>query len=227
MDKCVIVVAGGRGTRIGRDIPKQFIAVREKPILSYTIDLFRKYDKEIEIILVLPSDQIEEWYKVCSKYGVEIDYKIVAGGAERFNSVLNGLNEIKYDQALVAVHDGVRPLVSIETIKRTFESAESCKAAIPVIPVVDSLRELEKGAVDRAKFVAVQTPQVFELEILRKGYSQPFSSKFTDDASVVESLGIEVTCVDGDTNNIKITHERDLIIMDLILAENDSRASSS
>ncbi len=217
--KFAIIVAGGKGERMQTDIPKQFIEIQGKPILMYSIENFNRYDISIQIILVLPSGQIEFWHTLCKKHAFEIPHKIVTGGQSRFDSVINGLDAVKLP-ALVAVHDGVRPLVSVETITRCFESAEKYGTAIPVIELVDSIRQItETGnqSVDRNAYKLVQTPQIFDGEILKKAYKQDFSPLFTDDASVVEAMGTKIHLVEGNRENIKITTEFDLRIAQITM----------
>ncbi len=217
--KVAMIVAGGKGERMNADIPKQFLEIHGKPILMHTLEVFRRYDAGIEIILVLPSVQIEFWKKLCKKHAFDIPHQIVAGGETRFHSVKNGL-EVIHSQSLIGVHDGVRPLVSINTIKHCFDEAEKSGAAIPVIDLVESIRQItETGSqsVDRSAYKLVQTPQVFESELLKKAYEQEFSSLFTDDASVVETMGVKIQLVEGNRENIKITTEFDLKIAESLI----------
>lgn len=209
-----IIVAGGKGERMNVDIPKQFLEIHGKPILMYTLEVFYRFDATMKLILVLPEVQIDFWKELCVKYNFNIIHQIVSGGQTRFHSVKNGLEAVNVP-SLVAVHDGVRPLVSIETIERCFEGAEKFNAAIPVIDLVDSIRQLtETGSqsLDRNVYKLVQTPQIFDAELLKKAYEQDFSPLFTDDASVVEALGIKIQLVEGNRENIKITTEFDLKI---------------
>ena len=221
LDKYVIIVAGGKGLRMGTEIPKQFLEVGGLPVLMRTILCFTEYDTEMKIILVLPHDQQEYWKELCEKYGFDAEYTIVDGGDTRFQSVKNGLSAIPDDEeGLVAVHDGVRPFVSREVIDRCFDEAEDKGAAIPVVPVIDTLRDIQTGCtVPRSNYRAVQTPQVFDLALLKKAYDRPFDKNFTDDASVVESYGKEVTLVDGNRENIKLTTLYDLRIAELFVED--------
>ena len=217
--KTVIIVAGGTGKRMQADIPKQFIELKSKPILMHTIEVFVKYDHHINIIVVLPENQMAVWKQMCKKYNFNIAHQMVAGGVTRFDSVKNGL-ELAPDEGLVAVHDGVRPLVSVQTIHRCFEMAERTGAAIPVIDIVESIRKVEENdneAVDRNLYKAVQTPQVFEAQILKAAYRQDYVPAFTDDASVVEAFGHKISIVEGNKENIKITTPLDLGIGELFL----------
>ena len=217
--KITIIVAGGKGERMNADVPKQFLEIQGKPILMYTLEAFNRYDAEMKLILVLPSTQIDFWKELCKKHSFLLQHQIVEGGSARFYSVKNGLAEVK-TPSLVAVHDGVRPLVSQNTIARCFEAAEKFEAAIPVVDLVDSIRQLtESGSlsVDRSAYKLVQTPQVFDAELLKKAYEQNFSPLFTDDASVVEAMGVHVQLVEGNRENIKITTEFDLRIAQTLI----------
>lgn len=219
MTKTAIIVAGGKGERMQTSVPKQFLEIKGKPVLMHTLEAFWGYDNNIQLILVLPSIQIDFWKQLCKKHAFHIEHLIVEGGATRFHSVKNGLSIVEA-QSLVAVHDGVRPLVSNDTIARCFDSAEKYQAVIPVVDLIDSIREIsenENRAVDRNKYKLVQTPQVFPGSVLKKAYEQEFSSFFTDDASVVEVTGVEVHLVEGNRENIKITTEIDLKIAEALL----------
>lgn len=217
--KIALIVAGGKGERMQTDIPKQFIEIKGKPILMYTLEVFRRYDAEMNLILVLPTVQINFWKALCKKYAFDTPHQIIAGGSTRFQSVKNGLDSILVP-ALIAVHDGVRPLVSTDSIARCFDKAEAFGTAIPVVDSVDSIRQITpegSQSVDRSLFKLVQTPQVFDSEILKKAYEQDFSQLFTDDASVVESVGIKIHLVEGNRENIKITTAFDLEMAEYLL----------
>lgn len=210
--KTVLVVAGGKGMRMQADIPKQFIEIEGRPILMHTLETFSQYDAKIQLILVLPEFQIEFWKSLCIEHEFVIPHKIIHGGETRFHSVKNGLNALVGD-GLVAIHDGVRPLVSQATIARCFKGAEEFGAAIPTIDLVESLRYVDafgNKSVDRSAYQLVQTPQVFELKLLKDAYNQEFSPLFTDDASVVEAYGNTIHLVEGNRENIKITTAFDL-----------------
>ncbi|NLI72583.1 MAG: 2-C-methyl-D-erythritol 4-phosphate cytidylyltransferase [Bacteroidales bacterium] len=220
--KTAIIVAGGKGKRMNTEIPKQFLELNGKPILIHTLEKFHQFSNEIELILVLPSTQIDLWRKLCKKHQFFIKHKIVKGGSSRFHSVKNGLSAVKNSNGLIAIHDGVRPLVDIETIKRSFDGANEFGASIPVIDVVDSIRKVsgnENEAVDRNVIKLVQTPQVFRSKIILKSYEQPYRKHFTDDASVVESAGYSVKLVEGNRENIKITHMQDLQLAEILLKQ--------
>lgn len=218
-----IIVAGGKGLRMGGDIPKQFIPVNGMPVLMHTIRRFREFDPQMHIVLVLPKDHQDYWRQLCGEYCFTDRHDIADGGSTRFHSSQNGIMALTEapDTDIVAIHDGVRPLVSVETIGRCFTAAAESGAAIPVLPVIDTLRYVghadENGVnteqghnVLRSDYRVVQTPQTFRLALLRRAFTQPFSERFTDDASVVEALGEKVTMVDGNRENIKITTPYDL-----------------
>lgn len=197
---------------MGADRPKQFLEIGGKPILRHTIERFLAFDPSFEVIVVLPSAQKEWWRDYCRQSGFLERYSIVSGGITRFHSVQNALRYVG-NEGLVAVHDGVRPLVSRPLLERIFAAAEEAPAVIPAVPVVESVRKVEEEAsvpVSRDGLVLVQTPQVFAAEVLRKAYDQPFSPSFTDDASVVEASGVRVHVVPGDRMNLKITTPEDL-----------------
>jgi 2-C-methyl-D-erythritol 4-phosphate cytidylyltransferase len=219
MNKTAIIVAGGKGERMNADIPKQFLEIQGKPILMHTLEAFMNFDASLQLILVLPAAQFEFWETLCKKHALNIPHQIVAGGQTRFQSVKNGLDAVKVP-ALVAIHDGVRPLVSKETISRCFDAAAKFGAAIPTMDSIESIRFVDANgskSVDRTAYKMVQTPQVFDAELLRKAYEQEFSALFTDDASVVEAMGATVHLVDGNRENIKITTEFDLIVAERLL----------
>lgn len=214
-----IVVAGGSGQRFGSQTPKQFLELNGLPVIMHSINTFWNFDSSIGIVISLPADYFDFWQTLVSKYKFEVPHKIVAGGATRFQSVKNGLDSIE-DEGLVAIHDAVRPLVSNETIARCFERAQQFGNAIPVIPMVDSIRELKDQSsfqVNRDAYVLVQTPQVFRVSLLKSAYKQEFSTLFTDDASVVEKMGIQIELTEGNRENIKITNQMDFIFAEAIL----------
>ena len=209
----VIIVAGGSGSRFKSDIPKQFVELANKPILMHSVTAFYNYDKNAEIIIVLPEQQLDYWVSLCKKYNFNIKHRVVIGGKTRFNSVKNALNSIEQSDNLIAIHDGVRPLVSNKTIENCFMQAKISGNAIPVILPVDSVRQVadnDSNIVDRANLRLIQTPQVFKAKILKKAYNQDFDESFTDDASVVETFGEKINLVEGNRENIKITNNIDL-----------------
>ena len=212
MTKNVIIVAGGKGLRMSSDVPKQFILLKNKPILMHTIEAFFNYDNSIKIILILPKEHIAFWQQLCKKYSFSINCVVAEGGIERFFSVKNGLNLVE-QSSIVAIHDGVRPFVSKETLKNCFATAEKFGNAVPVVPFNESVRWVANGEnrhINRANLRIVQTPQVFRADILQAAYQQPFSEYFTDDASVVETFGERINLVEGNLENIKITTKSDL-----------------
>jgi 2-C-methyl-D-erythritol 4-phosphate cytidylyltransferase len=220
MHKYAIIVAGGKGERMGVNTPKQFLELAGKPILMHTLEKFNQTFSSIEIILALPENQIDFWEELCCKYEfTNVPHQIVKGGETRFHSVKNALTLVK-ENSIVAIHDGVRPLVSSQTIKACFTEAESKGNAIPVVPVVESLRYVNKEenkAVKRSCYRLVQTPQCFSSALILKAYQQKYDNAFTDDASVVEKLGETIHLVEGNKENIKITTAEDLIIAEALL----------
>ena len=233
----VIIVAGGKGLRMGSDIPKQFLPVNGKPVLMRTLERFREYADDLNIILVLPEAQQAYWHQLCEQYQFDVKYQLANGGATRFHSVQNGLAKIPDDaQGVVGVHDGVRPFPAIEVIRNCYETARTAKAVIPVIPVVETVRHLsadgkEHSAADgketegntmhshtvpRDEYRLVQTPQTFDIQLLKAANRQPYNDGFTDDASVVESYGHAITLVEGNRENIKITTPYDLKIAEVL-----------
>ncbi len=224
MKKNVIIVAGGKGLRMGNDLPKQFIPIGGKPVLMRTIEAFYRFDQDINIILVLPVSHQDYWKSLCEEYNFSIEHTIGNGGETRFHSVKNGLALVA--DGLVGVQDGVRPFGSVEMIKRCFDAAEEeFPAVIPVIDSTDSLREVvdedKSRIVDRSKIRLVQTPQVFDVNVLKKAYQTDFKETFTDDASVVEAMGVNVHLVKGEVTNIKITTPLDLKIGELIIRDKE------
>jgi len=219
MKKFALLVAGGNGSRMGETIPKQFIELNGRPVLMHTFDAFTKYDKQIEFILVLPENQVEYWDGLCKKHRFEQKYKLAFGGKTRFHSVKNGLELIDSD-GVVFIHDGVRPLVSEQTLENCFNTTIEKGNALPVIPANESVRVVENGknrAVDRSKYFLVQTPQTFKTGLIKKAFKQPFTELFTDDASVLEKFGEAINLVEGNRENIKITYPEDIIVSELFL----------
>jgi 2-C-methyl-D-erythritol 4-phosphate cytidylyltransferase len=215
MKAYAIIVAGGKGLRMGGEVPKQFLPINGKPILMHTIEVFRKALDGIEIILVLPADQHEYWQKLCQDYNFCSPELIAKGGETRFHSVKNGLAFLPDDEdAVVGIHDGVRPFISKETIQRCYAAAAGGRAVVPVVPVVETIRQILPDGKSitrpRDEYRLVQTPQTFPLVMLKKAYEQSYSETFTDDASVVEAMGEETLMVEGNRENIKITTPSDL-----------------
>ena len=220
MKKYAIIVAGGSGKRMQTETPKQFLKLSNQPILMLTLKQFYLADKAINLLVVLPKDHIDTWEALCAQYDFTVPHQVVEGGQERFFSVKNGLDEISGD-GLVAIHDGVRPFVSVQKINNAFIETKKLRATTLAVPLKDSIRILDKNgskAVDRDAYQLVQTPQTFHLSLIKKAYEQPFLGAFTDDASVVEALGETVCLIEGDYTNIKITSPEDLVIGEAILA---------
>lgn len=216
----IIIVAGGNGNRMGTSCPKQFLLLDGLPILARTINTFAATLPTAPLVVVLPEEHVGFWKNLAARFEVT-KHTVVTGGAQRFHSVRNGLAALSDDVALIAVHDGVRPLVSADLIRRTAESAAEHGAAIPVIEPADTFRETDGASshsIDRHRLRAVQTPQIFRAEPLRRAYEAEFSPAFTDDASVIEQAGHPVFLCDGERRNIKITTPEDLIIAEALLA---------
>ena len=221
MQLYAIIVAGGSGKRMGADLPKQFLELAGRPVLMHTIERFKTFNNDIEIITVLPENQLLFWAELQEKYSFEVPQTLVKGGSARFYSVRNGL-EFVNTPGLVAIHDGVRPFVSIDTIKRCFEAAGRSGSTVPVISPAESMRMVngtESIPVDRRNIRIVQTPQVFDSELIKKAYQQKYSPDFTDDATVFEMNGGKIILVDGNRENIKITNPEDLIISKALISE--------
>lgn len=221
MKKVAVIVAGGSGSRMQSDIPKQFILMGGQPILMHTIARFYHYDPAIQIILVLPENQIEWWEELCLEYNFVIRVQIVPGGKTRFQSVRNGLNAIEsgFKNTFVAIHDGVRPFVSNEVLNRSFEEALIFDNAITCVSLKDSVRLMEGGVsihVDRSLYRLVQTPQTFRFELIKDFYQEE-KGHFTDDASVAEFHGMKIHLTEGNYENIKITTPEDLVIGEAFL----------
>jgi 2-C-methyl-D-erythritol 4-phosphate cytidylyltransferase len=239
----IIIVAGGSGRRMGSETPKQFLPLAGKPVLMRTIERLADALPEVDRIVVLPQEQTDRWAELCEQYDFTIPHTVATGGETRFHSVKNGLEiALAAGCEVIGVHDGVRPLVAKELIERVLDGAEECGAAIPVIPLSDSVREVDycdscqdlshvvgSRPIDRNRLVAIQTPQFFRATILQKAYQQAYSSEsangqaystqFTDDASVVEAAGYTVTLTPGDPANIKITTPVDLVLAERLLIE--------
>jgi len=220
----IIIVAGGKGLRMGSDIPKQFLPIGGKPVLMRTLERFRTYSSALQIILVLPEAQQDYWRQLCEDYHFDVEHQIANGGQTRFHSVQNGLALVPDDaEGVVGVHDGVRPFPSIEVIRNCYETARTAKAVIPVIPVVETVRQLmsdgqvSSRTVPRDDYRLVQTPQTFDIQLLKAANRQPYNDGFTDDASVVESYGYAITLVEGNRENIKITTPYDLKIAEVLI----------
>lgn len=212
--KYAIIVAGGSGSRMKRDIPKQFIEVGGLPILMHTLKRFKEADSEIELILVLPESQFEFWNELCSIYPT-VPHQLIKGGKTRFQSGLNGLQVIE-NEGLVAIHDGVRPFVSVEIINESFKVAAEKGTAVVSVSSKDSVRVNGKS-IDRSTVRIIQTPQTFQISLIKKAFETEELSIFTDDASVAEHAGFKIYLIDGNYENIKITTPEDLLWAEVIL----------
>ena len=225
--KYVIVMAAGSGTRMGLDIPKQFIEIDGKAILQMTIETFLSACPDVSVVTVLPEDHIPYWKEYCLKRNFTCPQVLVKGGITRFHYVRNALDRIP-DGAVVAVHDGVRPLVTPALVKDMYSRAEVLPAVIPVVPCVDTMKVLEKkgnelttvagAVVDRSVLFGAQTPQIFHSEVIKEAYSLPYDTSFTDDASVVERYGKSLSYVIGERLNLKITTQEDILLVRAILS---------
>ena len=212
MKQYIIIVAGGSGSRMGSTMPKQFLDLNCKPILMHTIEKMHQCLAHSEIILALPKSEFDTWKKLCQEHHFNVNHQVVEGGNTRFESVSNALKKVN-EKSVVAVHDGVRPLVKNSVVNECMQIAQESGTAIPVIAIEESLRQKsESGSVvvNRDEFLIVQTPQCFSSEVLLKAYQQDYSPTFTDDASVVEAMGIEIQLIQGNKENIKITTPEDL-----------------
>lgn len=225
-------MAAGSGTRMGAEMPKQFIELEGKAILQRTIEVFKDAYPDISVVTVLPEQHIEYWKDYCYRKSFVCPQILVKGGITRFHSVKNALKKVP-DGAVVAVHDGVRPFVSVDLVRRLFDETESAVSAIPVLPCVDTMKVLSKttdnqgrevlaavpgASVDRSVLFGAQTPQVFHSEVLKQAYEQAFDTAFTDDASVVEKYGKNLSYLIGERFNIKITTRDDLIIAGAVMS---------
>lgn len=230
MREYALIVAGGSGTRMESSTPKQFLELAGMPILMHTILAFHSYSSSITIIIVLPLDQIEHWNYLCLKHGFTIPHKVVKGGATRFQSVRNGLSScIEEDNAMVAIHDGVRPLVRKEMIRASFQLAASNGTAVAAVTLKESIRKTDQAgshSVDRSEFKLVQTPQTFKYHLIKHAYNIPESSILTDDATVAEKAGIKIALFEGAYDNIKITTPIDLKIAAAILGDRTKKSGT-
>jgi 2-C-methyl-D-erythritol 4-phosphate cytidylyltransferase len=215
----VIIVAGGTGTRMKSGTPKQFMLLAGRPVLMYSLSAFHEAIPGINIVVALPALLFQQWDELCTRYDLPIPHRVAAGGETRFHSVKNALDLLP-STGLVAVHDAARPLVTRSLIQRTFAVASQTGNCIPVVTPAESLRQVTADgsiALNRTGYRTVQTPQVFRTATLKKAYEQDFRDSFTDDATVVESLGEKITLTDGDPSNIKLTHPHDLQIAGILL----------
>ncbi|MBK3516662.1 2-C-methyl-D-erythritol 4-phosphate cytidylyltransferase [Carboxylicivirga marina] len=219
MTNYAVIVAGGSGTRMGSSVPKQFLKINDLPVLMHTIKTFQQFDTQMKLILVLPESQIDYWQQLCEEHQFDAKHQIAKGGSTRFESVKNGLSLIT-ETALIGIHDGVRPFVSPNTLKRCYHHAQALGNAIPVLDAFESIRQLNDDcskAIDRSSIKLVQTPQVFHSDQLMAAYNQDYDSLFTDDASVVEAYGKTIHLVAGNRENIKITTPFDLVLAEAFI----------
>lgn len=219
MKKYVLILAGGIGKRMNSDIPKQFIPIVGKPVLMHTIAKFREYDPEMQIIVIIPKVHIPLWLDLCQEFSFKIEHEIVEGGKERFYSVRNGLDAIS-DSGLILIHDGVRPLVSLETIDRVVNTSLEKGNAIPCMEINQSVRKVSAGKnrmINRAGLRVIQTPQGFHSKLIKEAYSKRYRKSFTDDASVLEASGHEINLVKGNNKNLKITNSIDIHMIDCLM----------
>jgi 2-C-methyl-D-erythritol 4-phosphate cytidylyltransferase len=213
----VIITAGGIGSRMGATIPKQFLEISGKPLLFHTLERFHKFDPSAEILLTLPLDWQSFWDELIQQHKFSVPHHVVNGGEQRYDSVRNAV--VVAQGHFIAIHDGVRPFVSKETLQRCWDSVQKSNAVIPVLQVKDSIRSLDAGkstAVERSLYRLVQTPQCFSKELLVQAYQIPYDSSITDDASLVEKTGKEIQLVEGNEENIKITTPLDLLLAEQI-----------
>ena len=216
--RSVIITAGGIGKRMKSALPKQFLPICDKPLLMHTLEKFYHFDPKIQIVLTLPDVWREYWEALVAENEFKIPHRVVSGGAERYHSIKNALQYCLGD--VIAIHDGVRPLVSSKTLDACFDSVKSNDAVIPVLDLKSSLRKISNGiseVVDRSSFVEVQTPQCFKKEVIIASYQREYHDKITDDAGLAEEAGFKITCVSGNEENIKVTSQTDLLFAELLL----------
>lgn len=221
MNEFVIIVAGGSGSRMNSDIPKQFMPIAGKPVLMHTLEAFRAYNSQISIRLVLPESQFETWLSLCDQHGGSAGETLVPGGMTRFHSVHNGLKSILEEEGIVAVHDGVRPFISAAIIANSFSTAAHFGSAVTCVKLKDSVRswqsETQHKALDREHFRLIQTPQTFRLDWMRNAFGAGYLPHFTDCASVLEKAGYPIHLIDGAYQNIKITTPDDLLWAEVLV----------
>ena len=219
MEKQVIIVAAGSGSRMGLDIPKQFILLKDLPVLMHTVNRFYEYDPKMKIILVLAENEIESWNSLVKKYNFKTPHFIFKGGPNRYQSVKNGLESVK-EHCIVAIHDGVRPLCSVKLIERCFNEAEKNSNAIPAVPVTETIRSIDGDKnfmINRDNLRIIQTPQCFDSVKLKKAYQNSSAENFTDDAGVFEEDGNKIHLIEGEKSNIKITVREDLAVAEVLI----------
>jgi 2-C-methyl-D-erythritol 4-phosphate cytidylyltransferase len=220
MSNYAIIVAGGKGLRMGSDLPKQFLHIHKKPVLLYTISRFIEFDKKIDLTLVLPKDHMGHWEEIKEAFVPQLKIRIVEGGTSRFRSVKNGLSVLP-EEGFVAIHDGVRPNVSAKIIAESFQSAKKFGSGVAAVKLKESARKLTQSgskAVIRDNYRLIQTPQTFDLKLLKRAFLVDEHPSFTDDATVFEADGNSVYLIEGDYKNLKITTTEDLLITEYLLA---------
>jgi 2-C-methyl-D-erythritol 4-phosphate cytidylyltransferase len=216
-----LVVAGGKGTRIPGTLPKQFLTLNGRPILLHTLDAFYRYNPQLPVVLVLPADDRSTWLQITRQYTCHNPVTLVDGGETRFQSVRNGLAALS-GEGLVAIHDGVRPLISEDIIGASYRLAAAHKTAIAAVRLKESIRMTDQDttrAVDRSRFRLIQTPQTFDLALIKKAYQQKEDATMTDDASVAERAGFNISLFEGSYENIKITTPEDLVVAEALLKQ--------
>jgi 2-C-methyl-D-erythritol 4-phosphate cytidylyltransferase len=221
VNKIVLIVAGGSGTRMNSGVPKQFMLLQKQPVLMHTLNVFHRYKRNMELILALPESQVERWNELCKIHDFRLRHQVVSGGETRFHTVKKNIAGLP-NGSLVAIHDGVRPLVSLDTIDRCFQAAAEYGNAVPCIEIPETLRRLNgkrSRQVNRTNYRLIQTPQVFLTDLLKKAYDQDYRPDFTDDAGVLESMGLTIHLVEGNGENIKITYPQDLIVAGTLLKD--------
>ena len=219
MNNYTIIVAGGTGSRMKGELPKQFMLLNGKPVILYSIEAFYSYDPSVQIILVIHPSYLSLWKKMISEFRISIPFKVAEGGPTRFDSVKNGLKLIE-DDGFVAVHDAARPVINADFLRKLFLAATTHGSAIPVVPLTDTVRIIDGDTShqqDRAFLRAVQTPQVFKISDLQRAYTQPYQPVFTDDGSVMEAAGFPVHLTEGRPENIKITHLQDITVAEALI----------
>ncbi len=215
-----LIVAGGQGRRMQASLPKQFIPVAGQPVLMHTLAVFHRCSPAIHLITILPKTEMPRWQTLCAEHRFTVPHTVVAGGSTRSASVRNGLQRVKEEISLVAVHDGVRPLVTLELINRSFAEAECYGSAVATVPLKDSIRKIvgeNSEAMVRTDYHLVQTPQTFRTEWLREAYAQVGEQEFSDDASLVEHSGRSIHLIEGHYRNLKITTREDLVVAETLL----------
>jgi 2-C-methyl-D-erythritol 4-phosphate cytidylyltransferase len=224
MQKYAVIVAGGSGSRMQTDIPKQFISVGGLPVLMHTLNRFAQSVPNLQIILVLPQAHFDTWAQLCQQYKFTTPHQLIEGGNTRFASVKNGLAAIPNNEGLVAIHDGVRPFVAVRAIQESFAVAQAKGNAIVAVNLKDSIRYVEENqpskAMERSKFKLIQTPQTFQVAQIKAAYNVPYNDTFTDDASVAEAFGQQITLIEGNYENIKITTPEDLLVASVFVQQN-------